>query len=91
VKLQNIVESKQLAGYALKVKGKEFNIETKAKAMVQGLLKQIEIRYKDLDVGVLDATVIGSFQNWPNENKAGITFLDCDYVLHIVNFAILYL
>lgn len=37
--------------------------------MMKGIVKHIDLRYKDLNEEVLASTVIGSLKNWPVNNQ----------------------
>ena len=65
--LQEIEESKEIAGYQLKVKGRDSNVTEKVKTITTELVKKINIRYQDLSDEVLDATAIGNLKCWPQK------------------------
>lgn len=54
-------------------------MQKKATEIVDGLIKQMDLRYKDTNEDLLRSTLIASFRNWPTLNEPGIynCILDC--------------
>ncbi|XP_062614641.1 zinc finger protein 862-like [Saccostrea cucullata] len=64
-----ILETKQFLGYSLKGNGK-MDMEKKASEIVGGIIKQMDLRYKDDNEELFSSTLIASFRNWPTVNES---------------------
>lgn len=68
LRTKQILETKQFFEYSLKGNGK-FDMQKKATEIVDGLIKQMDLRYKDTNEDLLRSTLIASFRNWPTLNE----------------------
>ena len=69
--LQDLSRTKEFKGYKLKQIGKEFDIMSKKRVLIDGFTKAIKSRFTDLNDD-FKPTVISSLQNWPQENTEGL-------------------
>lgn len=67
--ITELIETKKCHGYDLK--GNLFDVQKKGLEMMKGIVKHIDLRYKNLNEEVLASTVIGSLNNWPVNNQQG--------------------
>lgn len=65
--ITELIETKKCHGYDLNL----FDVQKKGLEMMKGIVKHIDLKYKDLNEEVLASTVIGSLKNWPVNNQQG--------------------